>query len=272
MAGPDLVHSIADSSAPNPGRIYDYLLGGNHNFEVDRRAADELVKLVPLTPKVFKLIRWFLGEAARILAADGYGCFLDFASALPTVGHVHHVTPEGTKVIYSDIDPVTVSYAQEITAAMQNVRYLKCDAANPEAVLRSGVVEELFGPNRRVAIGYNGILWFLSDEKLSHAVTALYDWAAPGSKLYVTTGGSKLLQSEKDPKLVEMEAQYEKMGQRLYPRDPDAAAAVLAPWKLVAPGFRFVEEWLDVSPSVNHELIEQYRGVGLYGAILEKPL
>ncbi len=28
--------SIADTSAPNAGRIYDFLLGGHHNFEVDR--------------------------------------------------------------------------------------------------------------------------------------------------------------------------------------------------------------------------------------------
>ena len=33
------VSGIADASQPNAGRIYDYLLGGSHNFEIDREAA-----------------------------------------------------------------------------------------------------------------------------------------------------------------------------------------------------------------------------------------
>ena len=32
--------SMSDASVPNAGRIYDYLLGGHHNFEVDRLAAE----------------------------------------------------------------------------------------------------------------------------------------------------------------------------------------------------------------------------------------
>ena len=31
--------SVVDASRPNAGRIYDYILGGSHNFEVDRQAA-----------------------------------------------------------------------------------------------------------------------------------------------------------------------------------------------------------------------------------------
>ena len=44
--------SIVDASVPSAGRIYDYLLGGHHNFQVDRMAADQLVALAPFVPKM----------------------------------------------------------------------------------------------------------------------------------------------------------------------------------------------------------------------------
>ena len=45
MAPSDGFASIADASKPNAGRIYDYVLGGSLNFEVDRQAAREAIKL-----------------------------------------------------------------------------------------------------------------------------------------------------------------------------------------------------------------------------------
>jgi hypothetical protein len=156
--------SIADSSKPNAGRIYDFLLGGNHNFEVDRLAAQQLIKLQPFMPKLFRAIRWFLGEAVRRLAADGFTQFIDFASGLPTVDHIHQVAPSGTKVIYSDIDPVTVAYGQEILKESPDTRYVVCNASKPEDLLGAPVVSQLLGNSRRVAIGFSGIAWFISDE------------------------------------------------------------------------------------------------------------
>jgi hypothetical protein len=105
MADERSFRSIADASIPNAGRVYDFLIGGHRNFEVDRDAAQQIIKVAFFLPKVLRLIRWFLGEAVRRLIADGYRDFIDFASGLPTMDHIHHVAPAGTKVIYSDIDP-----------------------------------------------------------------------------------------------------------------------------------------------------------------------
>jgi hypothetical protein len=105
---------IADASGPNAGRIHDYFLGGDHNFEIDGQAAEQMTKFVLFLPQFSRLIRLFLGETTRRLAGEGYDKFLDFASGLPAVDHIHEVTPKATNVLYSDIDPVTVAYAQEI--------------------------------------------------------------------------------------------------------------------------------------------------------------
>ena len=39
MAENNEINNISDSSKPNSGRIYDYLLGGHHYFDVDKEAA-----------------------------------------------------------------------------------------------------------------------------------------------------------------------------------------------------------------------------------------
>ena len=39
--------SSRDTSKPNAGRIYVYLLGGSHNFEVDRQRAEGVLKIFP---------------------------------------------------------------------------------------------------------------------------------------------------------------------------------------------------------------------------------
>src|SRR4030042_124610 len=132
MAEQDRVSSIPDASKPNAGRIYDFVLGGNHNFEVDRLAAQQVLKAIPDFPQLARMVRWFLGEAVRVLAAEGMTQFIDFASGLPTMDHIHQITPAGTKVIYSDIDPVTVAYGQEILKDNPNARFMMCNAWKPE--------------------------------------------------------------------------------------------------------------------------------------------
>ena len=49
--------NIVDASKPSPGRMYDYYLGGNHNFEVDRQAAEQVLKIMPFVPKASRLQR-----------------------------------------------------------------------------------------------------------------------------------------------------------------------------------------------------------------------
>ena len=80
--------SLSDASQQNAGRVYDYLLGGSHNFEIDREIAEQLIKQVTILPKLAKLTRWFLGKSIREAVKRGFTGFLDFASGLPTVDHI----------------------------------------------------------------------------------------------------------------------------------------------------------------------------------------
>jgi len=258
--------SIADSSKPNAGRIYDFVLGGNHNFEVDRLAAQQVLKVAPSYPKVARTIRWFLGEAVRRLVADGYTQFIDFASGLPTVDHIHQIAPSGTKVVYSDIDPVTVAYGQEIIKDSPDAGYVACNIATPDHLLKSPVVSKLIDKSRKTAIGYNGIAWFLRDEDIRGSMQVLHDWAPNGSRLFISEADSGSVPTAAKKDLASL---YEKLGQALFFRSLDTILELCRPWKVMKPGFRPLEEWIGTKAGVDEET-QSGLNLKFIGAFLEK--
>ena len=265
MSPANEMSGIADSGHPSASRIYDYLLGGNHNFEVDREAAKKVVEIAPFFPQMFRLIRWFLGEATHRLCDEGFTRFIDFASGLPTVDHIHQVAPKGTKVIYSDLDPVTVAYAQEIIAEDSNVRYLQCDAAEPERLLNSKDVAELFGKDRKMAFGFNGIAWFLPDDAMARSLKVIYEWAEKGSKLFLCDNDVPEM-SEQSQKMVDL---YENL-QRLHIRSRDKVEELIGPWTLLDPGFRPLEDWIDFDRKVTGQMSEAFGGSMIAGILVKE--
>jgi hypothetical protein len=266
MSDQSEVSGIADSSKPNAGRIYDYVLGGNHNFEVDRQAAQMIMEIAPFSPQLFRTIRWFFGEAVRRLIDEGYDKFVDFASGLPTMDHIHEIAPKGTKIIYSDIDPVTVAYGQEIIGENPDVKYVQCDAGEPEKILSSDFIEDFFGGDRKVAMGFNGISWFMPDDKVKNFFKVSFDWAAPGSKIY-TCDRDATETGEDLKKFLEI---YDKIGSPVYPRTLKTLEKMMHPWKVASPGWRPLEEWVDLDARVTEEVIKGWSGGGFNGALLEK--
>jgi hypothetical protein len=86
------IPGIEDDTRPNAGRVYDYFLGGNHNFDVDREVAAKLLQVYPILPKKLKM------------PDEGFTGFINFASGLPVQNHIHQIALSGTKVIYSEKD------------------------------------------------------------------------------------------------------------------------------------------------------------------------
>lgn len=236
--------SISDASVPNAGRIYDYMLGGNHNFEIDRTAAEQLMKDFPEISQNVRLIRWFLGTAARRLSEEGFTRFIDIASGLPTVDHIHSVVPKGTRIVYSDIDPVTVTYGQEIVKDLSDIAFVLGDAAAPEKILESDAVARIIGKERKVAFGFNGISWFLPDEKVAHTLQVLYDWAEHGSKLFMSDG----TQAEDTEATAQVADFYKRVNQPVFFRTEKKLKELFGKWKIADTGIRPLEKWVDFDP------------------------
>lgn len=258
--------SLGDISIPNAGRVYDYVLGGHHNFEVDRQAAEYMISLLPSTRKWVRMLRRFLQEAVYQLADEGFEMFLDLGSGLPTADHIHAIVPEA-RVIFVDADPVVVSYGTEILGDAANVRYIQADVRDIETVLSSPVIEDMFGETRKVAIGLNAMICFMTEAETKQIVEVLYDWSAPGSKMFCTfeTKNPDLM----TPNLEKFIAIFDQMGTYYHFSTLERSKELMLPWVADERGFQPLTDWLGVQDQFTEEDREGVE-MEFYGAILVK--
>ena len=80
-----------DITRPSPARLYDYYLGGENNFEVDRIAAEKMREIMPELSDMAWSNRGFHQRAAEFIAAQGIRQFIDIGSGLPAAGNTHAV-------------------------------------------------------------------------------------------------------------------------------------------------------------------------------------
>lgn len=263
--------SIVNASVPSAGRIYDYLLGGHHNFEVDRKTAERMVKLLPFLPKALRLQRWCLQDIAReLIEKQGFDVIIDFASGLPTQDHIHHVVPERTIVIYSDYDPVVVEYAHEILVDTPNVRYFEADARRPEDLLNRTEVLELIGNKRDVGLIYWGIGGFISDDDLAHVAQVLYEWSGPNARWVFNAQAADA--DPNDPVTRQIHTIYERAGTPLYGRSIERTLELVQPWRPDERGFISLFDWHGMPPDLMGNIDKRVLGKGGagYGGYLVK--
>jgi S-adenosyl methyltransferase len=230
-----------DPIKPNISRIYDYVLGGQHNLEVDRNAAQHILKSFPAYPRWARLNRDFLQVMARRWAAEGQTHVLDLGSGMPTQGHFHSVMP-GARILYSDSDPVTVEYARTIIGDNPAVAYLEADVRQPEPLLRAA--EQHFHGERKVAIGFIGVAYFIDDASLARTMRTLHDWAAPGSVMAL----SQVCFSELTEKGRQLLESFKRGGAELVPRTEADLRRLVAPWEVVE--LASLETWPGIETQV----------------------
>src|SRR3954454_9820697 len=81
----------ARQDVPSVARMYDFYLGGHHNFAADRQAAEMAISIYPELPLVMQANRAFLRRAVKYLSHQGIDQFLDIGSGIPTNGNVHEI-------------------------------------------------------------------------------------------------------------------------------------------------------------------------------------
>jgi hypothetical protein len=136
-AFPDVPPGV-DPTRPSPVRVYDYFLGGTHNYPVDREAAERLKATVPDIVDAMLANRGFHGRAARWIARQGVRQFIDIGAGLPTRNNTHEavrrVLPEA-RVVYVDHDPMVAAYSGTLLAADGTTTLVTADWRDPGAVL-----------------------------------------------------------------------------------------------------------------------------------------
>lgn len=233
-----------DLQRPNVARVYDYYLGGSHNFAADQQMARQAIALWPQLPMIIRANRAFLVRAVRFLIRSGVRQFLDLGSGIPTVGSVHQVAQRAApdaSVVYVDHDPVAVAHADALLADNPRARAVALDLRRPDLVLGDERVRDTLDLDRPVAVLMVAVLHFVPDRDRPAAIVAGYrDALATGTHLVVSHATDD---SQPPQRVAEHRRLYTRTATPMTMRSRARLHELLTGWHLVDPGLVWLPLW-----------------------------
>jgi len=236
-----------DITVPHAARIYDYALGGVHNFPVDRDFVERAQQAVTGARQLARANRAFLGRAVRWLADAGITQFLDIGSGIPTAGNVHEVAQAVNplaRVIYVDFDPVAVRQSRSLLAGNPLAGVIEANLRRPAEILAHPEVTGLIDFGEPVAVLTVAVLHFIPDSAgLGEIIATLGAALSPGSYLVLSHVGPDPTpegKAEQD-RLIKM---YEQTPTPVTVRTAEQVTALIEPtFELVGPGLVAATDW-----------------------------
>jgi SAM-dependent methyltransferase len=251
MAGePSWVPPGVDTQRANVARVYDYWLGGSHNFLADQDVGRAIAAVEPNMRAIARANRAFLGRAVRYLAAAGIGQFLDIGSGIPTQGNVHEIAQQANpaaRIVYVDIDPVAIAHSKAILAGYGNAAIIDADLRDPEKILSHDISGRLIDFSQPTGLLLMVVLHFIADaEDPWRIVATLRDALAPGS--YLVLGHAT---DESKPGVAQAtEKVYNRsVSTQLHLRPREQIRRFFDGFDLVDPGLVYVPLWRPDSPT-----------------------
>lgn len=256
-----------NTELPSAARVYDYLLGGGHNFPGDRALAEKLVTVVPARDMA-RLNRAFLRRAVLYLLDQGITQFLDLGSGIPTVGNVHEVAQDvdsDARVVYVDYEPVAVAHSELLLEGNKNAAVLQADMRDPDKILQAPRSRELLDLDKPLGLLMVGVVQFIPDGDDPWALAARYrDAIAPGSYLALSAftwdhapagmaGAVEVFKNSQDP---------------IFPRTHAEITRMFDGFDLVEPGLVLTPEWRPERPE---DTADAERS-NLYAGVAQKPV
>ncbi|MFB9906874.1 SAM-dependent methyltransferase [Allokutzneria oryzae] len=260
---PTWAPSEVDLSRPSQARMYDYFLGGEHNFAIDREVARRAIDLLPDLPMIMRANRAFLRRAVRFCVAQGITQFIDLGSGIPTVANVHEVAQEQNpdcRVVYVDNDPIAVTHSEAMLVGNGRAAAIQADLRNPRAVLVSPEVRSLIDLDQPVALLMLAVLHFMPDSEEPYRVVSEYrDAVAEGSYLAISHASFGTADTTAQDRIDLME----RAGLDLVSRSSEEISEFFSGFSLVEPGLARLPLWRP--DSVRDLAYEPERFAGLVG-------
>ncbi|AYF79023.1 hypothetical protein D7D52_14250 [Nocardia yunnanensis] len=257
---PEWAPLTVDLDRPSAARVWDFLLGGSHNFRVDRAFAREMMIQMPDAQVIARENRAFLRRAVRFLSEQGITQFLDIGSGIPTVGNVHEaaraVRP-GARVVYVDNDPVAVTHGSALLKDDPNTLVIEGDLGSPGAFLGAGGAADLLDFTRPVAVLLLAVMHFVPDSADPAGIMAqIRERLAPGSYLVMVHGSAE---TDAHHAVQEM---YQRTPTALTMRPRAEILRLFDGFELVAPGLVSPSDWRPEPPGEPVLKSPGYAGVG----------
>lgn len=257
-SGLDSESSAVDRSTAHAARVYDYLLGGRCNFEIDRETAKRSSEAMGGEAEgrlICRVNRGFVHRAVRWLAGEArMRQFLDIGTGIPNEDMLHRVAlteASDARVVYVDHDPLVLSYAHLLTDS-ENTLYIDGDFNEPDALVAEA--SGLLDFRRPVVVMLAAVLHLVPDDESPYEVVRkLVDRVAVGSYLLISHQGLDLAPEALTALRRSMEgvrADY-----RFAPREHAEVAQFFDGLELAAPGLVPADEW---APGAQRE--SEFRG------------
>jgi SAM-dependent methyltransferase len=248
--GPEWIPPGIDKTKANIARVYDWWLGGDHNFQADIDAARASVALDQNMRATARANRAFLGRAVRFLAGEaGIRQFLDIGSGIPTQNNVHQVAQTaapGSRVVYVDNDDVAVAHSRLILQDNPDAAVVQADLRQPGKILADPSVQLLLDFSQPVALLLVAVLHFLpGDDEVREILATLRDALAPGSYLVLSHTCR-----DADPVLAEHHEKVynSRVDTSFRMRTREEITRLFDGFTLAEPGLVWIPEWRPQSP------------------------
>jgi len=262
-----------DLTVPSVSRMYDYYLGGSHNFEVDRAAARQAIQAWPGLPKIMQANRAFMRRAIRFAIQEGINQFLDIGSGIPTFGNVHevaHALDRSARVVYVDNDPVAVAHSRAVLEGDSRAGIVSADFRSPQDILESPEAENLLDLDKPLVLMLVALLHFIEDrDEPRKSIAELARHLAPGS-LLVLSHGSPDGGPVRDRGAALQEV-YSTASAPLIIRSKDEIAQFFEEFEMVEPGLVALPRWRPDSPTEHEDPVvySGFAGVGRKAGLAE---
>jgi SAM-dependent methyltransferase len=255
--------SSIDLDRPSVARMYDHYLGGSHNFEVDRRAAEAVSRIYPGMAAAARANRSFLRRAVHHLAEQGIEQFLDLGSGIPTVGSVHEVARAvnpACRVAYVDVEPVAVAHSTALLADEPGTVAVQGDLRSPDTVLADPEVRELLDFSQPIGVLLVAVLHFVAESDAPRdLVDAYLSAVVPGSHLVISHASLDGIALDEVPGAEAVRQIYRRTDSPLVVRSRAEIAELFTGLELAPPGVVPLSEW---RPDSDDPPISAFVGVG----------
>jgi DNA-binding SARP family transcriptional activator len=230
------INAGSDITVASSARVYDWLLGGEANFEVDRQVAGLLLGAIPDLRESTRRNRVFLRRVVRFLVDRGIRQFLDLGTGLPTQGSVHEVAQKAdptARVVYVDNDPLVVAHGTAFIEDSRNTGFIAGDLRAPAEIFTAPQMRRLIDLTEPVGVLMLNLVHFVPADDAHLALDHYREWMPPGSALamtHVTREGT----SAEALRVID-EATQRSSVDRLFLRSPAEIETMFAGLELMAP-------------------------------------